>query len=390
MAEKTNEKDAMSMKIFNLMPHLKRINNKSPITVLKIPILDRYIARHIIGTILVVSLALLSLDLFFTLVNELKLVGRGTYTMNSALVFLALSAPTRFYAMFPWAALLGTLISLGSLASNRELVVMRTASISVLRICYSVVKAAFILTIFIVIIGEGIAPFADRVAQHKKTMAISGGQSIETLYGLWIRQGQDFIHVRTLNSPTQLSGITRYQFDSERKLQEVTIAEHAVKEKDGWHLSNIKGTKFLDNKTETIHLKEQVLPTLLEPEVLETARMKHPERLPLPSLWRIIHHRTKNELNANTYALAFWTKIFQPFLIMLMVVLAVPFVFGPLRSVSMGFRIVAGIGVAYLFHTINAMFAPLAMVYQVPPLLAVLLPLMFFAGIGYVLLMRVK
>lgn len=359
---------------------------------LQIPILDRYLARNIIGSILLVSVALLSLDLFFTLVNELKLVGRGNYTLSTALYFLALSAPTRFYAMFPWAALLGTLISLGSLASNRELVVMRTASISVLRICYAVVKAALLLTFFIVIIGEGIAPFADRVAQNKKTTAISGGQSIETLYGLWIRQGQDFIHIRTLNNPNELSGVTRYQFDANRKLKEVSIAERAVKEKDGWHLSNIRGTKFLDNnqKTEIVQLKEQILPSLLESEVLETARMKHPERLPLTSLWRIINNRVKNELNANTYSLAFWNKIFQPFLIILMVVLAVPFVFGPLRSVSMGFRIMAGIGVAYLFHTINAMFAPLAMVYQVPPFLAVLLPLLFFAGIGYWLLMRVK
>ena len=303
-------------------------------SVLKIPILDRYIARNIIGTILVVSIALLSLDLFFTLVNELKSVGRGNYTLSAALSVLALSAPTRFYAMFPWAALLGTLISLGALANHRELVVMRTASISVMRICYSVVKAALILTVLIVMIGEGIAPFADRVAQNKKTLAISGGQSIETLYGLWIRQGQDFIHVRTLNSSKELSGVTRYQFDSNRKLKEVTIAEHAVKEKDGWRLSNIRGTKFLDDKTEVIQLKEQILPSLLESEVLETARIKHPERLPLPSLWRIIQNRTKNELNANTYSFAFWSKIFQPLLIILMVVLAVPFVFGPLRSVS--------------------------------------------------------
>lgn len=376
-----------NINIKNIIPTMMTSFKKSN---MKIPIIDRYIARNIIGTILVVALALLSLDLFFTLVNELRLVGRGTYTVSVALNFLLLSAPTRFYAMFPWAALLGTLISLGALASNRELVVMRTASISVMRICYSVVKAALILTIFIVIIGEGIAPFADRIAQHKKTLAISGGQSIETLYGIWIRQDQDFIHVRTLTSPTELLGITRYQFDANRQLKEVTVAERAVKEKDGWHLSNIEGTKFSDSKTEVIHIKEQVLPTLLESEVLETARIKHPERLPLTSLWRIIQYRSKNELNANTYSLAFWSKIFQPFLIILMVVLAVPFVFGPLRSVSMGFRIVAGIGVAYLFHTINAMFAPLAIVYQVPPFLAVLLPLMLFAGIGYALLMRVK
>lgn len=357
---------------------------------MNIPILDRYLARHIIATILVVSVALLGLDLFFNLVNELKIVGRGNYTLASAVAFLGLTAPTRLYAMFPWSALLGTLISLGMLAGHRELVVMRASSISVLRIAYSVVKAAFILTLFMVVLGEGLAPYADRFAQSKRTLNLSGGQSIETPYGLWIRQGQDFIHVQTLRSSEELLGITRYQFDEHRRLKEVSFAEKAIKEKDGsWRLSNIRGTEFLEEQTKIIQLEQQKIPTLLEPEILETAALKHPERLPLASLWRIIQHRSQNELNATTYELAFWSKIFQPVLVLLMVMLAVPFVFGPLRSVSMGFRIVAGVFVAYLFHTLSALFAPLAVVYQIPPFLAVASPLMIFAGLGYFLLRRV-
>lgn len=359
-------------------------------TPMNIPILDKYIARNVIATILLVSLALLGLDIFFTLVNELKSVGRGNYTLSAALTFLALTAPTRLYAMFPWSALLGTLISLGMLATHRELVVMRTSSISVMRIGYSVFKAALILTFFIVIIGEGIAPFTERIAQSKKTLAISGGQSIETPYGLWVRQAEEFIHIRTLQSATELLGVTRYEFNPNRSLKVISFAERAVKEKNGWRLTNIKGTQFEQNKTRTFNLKEQMLPNLLEPVVLETARMKHPERLSLPTLWRIIRHRVKNELDAKNYQLAFWNKIFQPVLILLMVILAVPFVFGPLRSVSMGFRIVAGIFVAYLFNTVTAMFAPLAIVYQIPPLIAVLIPMVLFAVLAYVLLRRVK
>src|SRR5437016_4403641 len=95
-----------------------------------IPILDKYLAKQIIGIILVTSLALLGIDLFFNLVNELKIVGKGSYHSGEMLSYLALTAPTRFYVMFPWSALIGTLIALSMMANHRELVVMRTSSIS--------------------------------------------------------------------------------------------------------------------------------------------------------------------------------------------------------------------------------------------------------------------
>lgn len=359
---------------------------------MQITILDRYIARQVISTILLVALALMGLDIFFSLVNELKAVGKGSYTLLTAFSFLALTAPTRLYAVFPWAALLGTLIGMGAMANHRELVVMRTATISALRITWAVVKGALILLVFIIVLGEVIAPISDRVAQSMRTLALSDGQSIETAYGMWVRQGQDFIHIQNVRTNGELAVVTRYQFDDERKLKEVTVAETAIKQPEGsgWQLNNIRGTRFFANRTEVIQEKTQIIPELLDTEILETAAVKHPERLSLPALWRTIKNRSENELNAQAYELAFWTKVFQPLLIVLMVFLAMPFVFGPLRSSSMGLRILVGIFVAYLFHTVNGLFAPLAMVYQAPPLLAVLAPLAIFAGIGYFLIQRVK
>jgi len=354
-----------------------------------IAILDKYIARQVVAIILLVTVVLVGLDLFFTSVQELKNVGRGHYTLSSMLQFLGLTLPGRIYAMFPWSALLGSLMGLGVLATHHELVVMRTASVSVMRLCYSVIKGTLWLILMMVLLGEVLAPLTERLAQNKRTLAISGGQSIETPYGLWVRQGQDFIHVRMLNADGQLSGVTRYQFDNNRQLKAVSFAETAVQEKKGWRLQAIQSTHFLGQKTQVLQIKEQVIENLLEPEILESAVMKHPERLSLLALSRIIQHRAQNELHTSAYELAFWRKVFQPFLIILMVVLAVPFVFGPLRSSSMGFRGFIGILMAYLFHTLNGVVVPVAVVYQVPPILAVLSPLVVFAAIGYWLLKRV-
>ncbi len=353
-------------------------------------ILDNYIAKQIIITIVIVAFALLGFDLFFKLVDELKIIGKGQYTLTTAFTFLILTIPTRIYAMFPWSALIGALIGLGALANHSELVVMRTATISVARITWAVLKAALIIMFFVVLLGEGIAPTTERLASDKRTLALSGGQTIQTDFGLWVRQGREFIHVQTVRPNGELLGITRYQFDVHRKLTEALFAESAVQTDKIWHLNQVRGTQFLDNKTQQFKVETKTVDSLLEPEILETALVKHPERLSLPALFRTIQHRAKNALNTQSYELAFWTKILQPVVILMMVFLAVPFVFGPLRTGSQGRRIVVGILVAFLFHTVNNLFAPLAVVYQFPPVLAVLLPVIAFSGAGIWMLKRAR
>lgn len=353
-------------------------------------ILDNYIAKHIIIAILIVAFALLGFDLFFKLVDELKLVGRGQYTLSTTFLFLLLTIPSRLYAMFPWSALIGSLIGLGALANHSELVVMRTASISVARITWAVLKAAFVLMFFVVLLGEGVAPITERLASDKRTLALSGGQTIQTDFGLWVRQGREFVHVQTIRSDGELLGVTRYQFDEKRRLTKATFAERAAFADNVWHLYRVQGTAFLDDKTTRFKTDTQMVENLLEPEILETALVKHPERLSLPALFRTIQHRTKNALNTQSYELAFWTKVLQPVVILMMVFLAVPFVFGPLRTGSQGRRAVIGILVAFLFHTTNHLFAPLAVVYQLPPILAVLSPVIVFSGFGIWMLYRTK
>jgi lipopolysaccharide export system permease protein len=354
-----------------------------------IKILDRYLAKQIIISILLVALALLGIDIFFSLVHELKLVGKGHYTLKTALSFLVLSLPTRFYILFPWAALIGSLMGLGTLANHSELVVMRTVGVSVFRISIAVLKAAAILIIFVVFLGEGVAPTTERLAQNKKTLALSSGQTIQTFFGLWIRQGREFIHVQSVRPDGALIGVTRYTFDENQKLQEALQAERAVPMGSRWQLQEVRGTRFFVKNTHNFKEATQWVSHLLDPELLETAVSRHPEYLSLPTLWRTIEHRAQNELNTQNYQLAFWTKLVQPLVILMMVFLAVPFVFGPLRSGSQSLRIVMGILVAFLFHTLNHLFAPLAIVYQFSAPVAVLLPILIFTGVGFLILRRI-
>ncbi|MDY6058694.1 MAG: LptF/LptG family permease [Candidatus Onthovivens sp.] len=57
-----------------------------------------------------------------------------------------------------------------------------------------------------------------------------------------------------------------------------------------------------------------------------------------------------------------------------MVLLGASTVFGPLRSASVGARVVVGIVVGFVFYAVNEILAPFTIFYGVPPIVGATLP----------------
>ena len=74
----------------------------------------------------------------------------------------------------------------------------------------------------------------------------------------------------------------------------------------------------------------------------------------------------REELDASRYRLAYWSKLLQPFAILGLVLLALCFIIGPLREVSMGTRLAVGTLVGLAFKYLEDMLGPMSMVYQLP------------------------
>lgn len=348
-------------------------------------ILDRYIGKSLISLILLVSLTLLAVDLLFYFVNEIRYIGKGNYGVLQALIYVALTIPRKIYIMFPWAALLGALLALGVLAKQSELVIMQASAISIKRITWAVVKAGLIMALGIFILGEFLAPKAEKISKQRKTYAMSQGQAIQTQYGTWIRNSNEFVHVGKALSNSQILDITTYEFDGNLKLKQVASAKKADfnPDQNSWQLADVKATDFTPTNTKTKTYKNITVEDLLDVDLLEISGVKHLERLSLFSLWQVINIREDNELNVSSYKLAFWSKIFHPLAVVVMVFLAVPFVFGPLRDSSMGLKFIAGILTGFTFHTLNTMFAPMVTVIGMPAFIAAVLPTFIFVLIGF-------
>lgn len=342
-----------------------------------IRILDRYIAKAVIGGSLVALVVFVSLILVFSFVEESGDI-TDEYTALRALLYVALRGPQRAYESFPIATLIGSLMTLGGLAARHELVVMRAAGMSVLNIARSVAVAGLLLALAAVALGEWVAPPAERMALEVKAQARSGEVAALSRDGFWARDGRRFVQVASAPSAEQLEGVNIYEFGAERRLDSIVSASRADYVRGAWILHQVIITRFQDDGGVS-RLQEATLDwrSELHPEVLDVV-VVDPEALSIQDLWTYIGYLERNELESDRYRLAFWLKLATPLATLTMLLLTIPLAFGSLRSVGAGQRIFIGVMIGIVFFLGNNLLNHLGLVYGLPPVVSALLPTLIF------------
>lgn len=352
-------------------------------------ILDLYIGRTIVATSSLVLVTFIGLSGIIKYVDQLRKVGKGSYDMLQALFFVILSIPRDIEMFFPMAALLGALIGLGMLASSSELVVMQAAGYSKLNIGMSVLKTAVPLMIIVTLLGEWGAPQAQKMARDLRAFAVSGGNVVSVLSGVWARDANDFIFMGKVDED-KIYGLNMWRFDRNKDLYSVIYAKEADYLGDNqWELQDVQLTDMQDNieiGKENVSRYRWI--TSLAPDKLSVVTV-NPEELSLSGLYSYVHYLKQSEQDASRYELALWRKITSPFSIAVMMLMALSFIFGPLRSVTMGARILSGVIAGFSFYISSEFFGPLSLVYGIPPAFGAIAPSVVFLIIA-VLLMRRK
>ncbi len=348
--------------------------------------LDSYIGKSVFLAIFAVLGIIIGLASLFAFIDEMSDIS-DSYTLWDAGEFVVLTAPRRLYDMLPMAGLIGCLIGLGGLASNSELTIMRAAGVSLGRIVWAVMKPMLVLMLAGVLIGEYLAPVTENKAQADRSLAQGSGEAQSSKRGLWHRQGEEFVHINTVQPNGLLLGVTRYHFDSERHLLSSSFARKAQYQEDHWQLTDVTSTMFRGDHTEVVKSAEERWDVALTPQLLNTVVLA-PESLSITGLWDYIHYLSDQGLNNDRYWLAFWTKVLQPLVTAALVLMAISFIFGPLRSVTLGQRVFTGVLVGFVFRIAQDLLGPSSQVFGFPPLLAVLLPAGICAIAGVWLLRR--
>ncbi|MFT4019993.1 MAG: LPS export ABC transporter permease LptG [Acinetobacter sp.] len=348
----------------------------------------RLIAKHVTTTTALAMIGattvLTLLQVLFTYLAELSELKHG-YNAWQAMVYVLWNTPHYLYEILPISALIGAVIGLGTMASNSELIVMRSIGISLWRIVGWVIRSALILVVLAFALSEWVIPYSTEKADSlKKHQTVA---SLGEVKGYWTREGQRFIYVDYANSQGQLRNIQVLDFDKDYRLQgELIAAQGNFSNAGQWNLQQAKQVKIQPTGDAVMEQSAQLpLNLALQPKYVHMVTID-PEDLAPSQLVSFIRYLADYSQVPKSYQLAFWQKAAMPFSLIALVVIACSFIFGPLRQQSMGFRLVIALFVGLGFYYLQDFLGYASLVYSPSPAWFVFIPivLIFIAG-GYLL-----
>ncbi len=353
-------------------------------------VLNRYLSRQIYGATALVLFAFLGLFAFFDLVHEISDLGTGGYQVYHAAIFVVLTLPSRAYELFPIAVLIGTLYALTNLARHSEITVMRASGLSTRGFLKVLARAGVAFVIITLIVGELIAPRAERAAQEWRLKSMSSVIGQQFRSGLWLKDDAAFINVREVLPDTSLRGVRIYQFDNRSTLRSISEAEEGeFVRPDRWRLKKVVQTSFGTDQATVSRLAEMEWKSAVNPDILNVLLVS-PELMSMPNLVLYIRHLSENRQNTDRYIIALWKKLIYPLASLVMMALALPFAYLQSRMEGVSVRVFSGIMLGILFHMLNGLFSSLGVINSWPPLLAAITPSILFLFTALAMLWRAE
>lgn len=341
-------------------------------------IYERHLAREIYAATGLVLSAFLMLFAFFDLIHQLESIGKGGYQIQHALGYVALTLPGRLYELFPIGVLIGTLYALTVLARHSEITVLRAAGLSTGDLLLTLAKIGTVFVVLTLLMGELVAPPAERAAQQLRLRAMGSMVAQEFRSGLWVKDERSFVNVREVLPDASLQNVRIFEFDDRFQLLSISQAERGSYLRDGnWLLDGVVRTVFSGEAAHVERFRELNWKSGLSPDLLAVL-MVVPERMSLVNLYLFVRHLSGNQQKTDRYDIAMWKKLIYPLAALVMMALALPFAYMQDRMGAVSIRVFAGIMLGIGFHMLNGLFSSLGVINSWPPFFSAITPSVLF------------
>ncbi|WP_181918350.1 MULTISPECIES: LPS export ABC transporter permease LptG [unclassified Wenzhouxiangella] len=353
-------------------------------------IFGRYISRTVLVWVLIVAVLLAGLYTLIELVREAQDLIRD-YGPLQMLSYLAQTTPSRVYDIFPFAALIGTMLGLGGLAGTNELVAMRAAGYDRGRILGSVMLAVGGCLIILFLLAEFVIPGLETRANAQRDQLRSGQVHLGRFGALWLRDGSMMVRIgysawSDENRP-EFGDVLIYRLNEAGMQPELVMhAEHATHTGREWELRGVSERGVFESAGSR---REQSVrrESTLSYDLFSSAVSK-PRMLAIADLMGMISLLDANNLDTGQYRQALWSRLFFPLNVLAMILVSLPFTFRGARQGGRGLSIFVGLSLGLMFFVISRLIRGTAMLWPGPLWLLMILPALFFGVIGLLLLRK--
>jgi len=337
---------------------------------------DLYILKNILQSVLVVLFIFLALLGFLEFIAQADDIGIGSYGLNQAIQYSLLKLPSAIFQLMPIIILIGSLLALGDMSKNSELLVLLTSGVSFQRMGISVFFSGIVLCFFTASIGEYISPKMERYADQYRTINKYQYSRLGDTGGIWLREGDKIIHINLLKENKSFGNVSIYQLAGHNKLSKISRASSAgIDDYNQWILSNLSETVFDSDGITDDYSRYKIEKTKLNRDLVNLTIVKS-EDLNIVELYRFINYLDSNDLDSSPYRMVFHSRIASLLAIPIMCLFALPFSLGLLRKKGIGYRIILGIMIGLLYFLLQQTLAESAVVYNLEPFLVGWLPIL--------------
>jgi lipopolysaccharide export system permease protein len=368
-------------------------------------IYERYFAKQIYVSFGFILFALVALFLFFDVLSELGSVN-AKYTLPLALLHVLLKAPSRMVEIIPIAGLIGSIYVFAMMASQSEFTIFRVAGLDIKRSLLTLGKVSLPIVVFTLLISEVMGPYAESLSERIRMQALGSTFSSQFRSGVWIkdqlrdsdgsgpiRPGVRYVNVGAIDQNDQIRQIRMYEFDPNYRLLSIRSAASGRFDNRGiWELNDISETRFTEKRSNdpldaVYSAQTKVIPKLslesqVTPQILNVLLIS-PEKMSIVSLGRFILHLQDNKQDMQRHAIAFWKKVIYPFIIFVMLALALPFAFMKVRAGSVGIKVFGGIMLGMSFQLLNTLFSSIGLLGALPAFFTAIFPPLVYLVLAF-------
>ena len=349
-----------------------------------------------------------ALFLFFDVLSELGSVN-AKYTLPLALLHVLLKAPSRMVEIIPIAGLIGSIYVFAMMASQSEFTIFRVAGLDIKRSLLTLGKVSLPIVVFTLLISEVMGPYAESLSERIRMQALGSTFSSQFRSGVWvkdqlrdsdgsgpIRPGVRYVNVGTIDQNDQIRQIRMYEFDPNYRLLSIRSAASGRFDNRGiWELNDVSETRFTEKRSNdpldaVYSAQTKVIPKLslesqVTPQILNVL-LTSPEKMSIVSLGRFILHLQDNKQDLQRHSIAFWKKLIYPFIIFVMLALALPFAFMKIRSGSVGIKVFGGIMLGMSFQLFNTLFSSIGLLGALPAFFTAIFPPLVYLVLAFLAL----
>ena len=356
-------------------------------------ILNRHIFGEFLRVFLMVIIGILAVYLCVDFLQRADSFIKYKATMLQIAAYSLYSLPAMASSSLPIAALIATLLSLGNLSRNNEIIAMRAGGVSIGAVIAPVLLGGVLISAFGFINNEYIMPVYTARANYIKSVQIEKKQQrvVFQQRKLWLRGPENSIANIDLISPdrSEMIGVNIYMLNPDYSVRERIRAQSLRWENGAWRLK--QSMKYILG-TDTVVAQsadDEPFNIVESPDDLGMIA-KSSEEMNFRELWDYVKRLKVHGYKAVRYEVDLYNKLAFPLASLLMVMIATPLSVQRVRSGGASKGIAIAVFIAFIYYGLASIGTALGRSGALPPLESAWLANVFFAAASAYILFRMQ